>query len=452
MSPHERCASRFRVSRIRPDGRSSHNGLRLLSGSRAHGRGEGLGRPPDRRASRRRCATRARSSRWRASRSSRRQETREVVFSILNDDQRKRFENNLQLDFAYAIPGVARFRVNCFFQRGSVSAAFRLVPQEIPSLDSLNVPQVLREFTNKPRGFVLVTGPTGSGKSTTLAAMIDVINGERQDHILTIEDPIEFLHQHKSSIVNQREVGADAAGLRARPARRPARGPRRHPRRRDARPGDDLDGADRRRDRPPRLRHPAHPVDRADGRPDHRRLPARAAGPGRTQLSIALQGIVTQQLLPTADGMGRIVACEVLVPTPAIRNLIREGKTHQIYAAVQTSGAVGMQTMDADLVRLVRAGKITRTLAEQRASVPEELKRLLGGRRPGDRRRRARRQRPAGPGPAGRRPRPTSRGRSRWPARPHSPSARWTSAGPPPPASSRPTRRPRSASSSASAG
>ena len=122
------------------------------------------------------------------------QETREVVFGILNDEQRKRFENHKQLDFAYAIPGVARFRVNCFFQRGAVSAAFRLIPQEIPDLDSLQVPQILRELTQKPRGFVLVTGPTGSGKSTTLAAMIDVINCEHQDHILTIEDPIEFLH------------------------------------------------------------------------------------------------------------------------------------------------------------------------------------------------------------------------------------------------------------------
>src|SRR5260221_6072431 len=147
------------------------------------------------------------------------QRTREVVYSILNDDQRKRFETGKQLDFAYAIPNVARFRVNCFFQRGSVSAAFRLVPQDIPALDSLGVPQVLRELCAKPRGFVLVTGPTGSGKSTTLAAMIDVINCENQDHILTIEDPIEFLHQHKRSIVNQREVGSDAPdfalGLRA---------------------------------------------------------------------------------------------------------------------------------------------------------------------------------------------------------------------------------------------
>src|SRR5260221_3743580 len=144
------------------------------------------------------------------------QETREVVYSILNDDQRKRFENNKQLDFAYAIPNVARFRVNCFFQRGSVSAAFRLVPQDIPALDSLGVPPVLRELAAKPRGFVLVTGPTGSGKSTTLAAMIDVINSERQDHILTIEDPIALLPQHQRSIVNQREGGADmpAIGLR----------------------------------------------------------------------------------------------------------------------------------------------------------------------------------------------------------------------------------------------
>jgi twitching motility protein PilT len=305
-------------------------------------------------------------------------QTREVVYSILNEDQRKRFENDKQLDFAYAIPGVARFRVNCFFQRGSISAAFRLIPQDIPGLDTLAVPQVLRELAAKPRGFVLVTGPTGSGKSTTLASMLDVINSERQDHILTIEDPIEFLHQHKRSIVNQREVGADAPdfalGLRA-----------------ALREDPDVILVGEMRDLETiataltaaetghlvfatlHTQSTAQTVDRIIDV-----FPSEQQSQVRTQLSIALQGIVTQQLLPTADGTGRIVACEVLVPTPAIRNLIREGKTHQIYAAVQTSGAVGMQTMDADLARLVRAGTITRALAEGRASVPEELKRLLG--------------------------------------------------------------------------
>jgi twitching motility protein PilT len=310
------------------------------------------------------------------------QHTREVVLGILNDDQRKRFENDKQLDFAYAIPNVARFRVNCFFQRGAVSAAFRLVPQDIPSLESLKVPEVLRGLAAKPRGFVLVTGPTGSGKSTTLAAMIDVINGERQDHILTIEDPIEFLHQHKRSIVNQREIGSDArdfaVGLRA-----------------ALREDPDVILVGEMRDLETistaltaaetghlvfatlHTQSTAQTVDRIIDV-----FPPEQQGQVRAQLSIALQGIVTQQLLPTADGTGRIVACEVLIPTPAIRNLIREGKTHQIYAAVQTSGAVGMQTMDADLARLVRAGTITPKLAQQRASVPEELKRLLGGAQP----------------------------------------------------------------------
>jgi len=305
------------------------------------------------------------------------QQTREVVYSILNSDQRKRFENNKQLDFAYSVSGVGRFRVNCYFQRGSISAAFRLIPHEIDGLESLGLPHVLEDLTRKPRGFVLVTGPTGSGKSTTLASMIDLINHEREEHILTIEDPIEYLHGHHKCIVNQREIGPDAddfalalkAALRQDP---------------------DVILVGEMRDLETiataltaaetghlvfatlHTQSTAQTVDRIIDV-----FPSAQQHQVRMQLSIALQGIVTQQLLPTADGSGRAVACEVLVPTPAVRNLIREGKTHQIYSAVQTSGSVGMQTMDADLARLVRSGQITRGLAEARASVPEELKRLL---------------------------------------------------------------------------
>jgi twitching motility protein PilT len=306
------------------------------------------------------------------------QQTRDTVYSLLNDDQRKRFESRKQLDLAYAVPGVARFRVNCFFQRGAISAAFRRIPVEIPKLEELGLPAVLEEFTRKPRGFILVTGPTGSGKSTSLAAMMDIINREREEHILTIEDPIEFLHNHKRCIVNQREIGADAedfslaltSALREDP---------------------DVILVGEMRDKETmataltaaetghlvfatlHTQSTAQTVDRIIDI-----FTAEQQAQVRMQLSIGLQGIVTQQLLPTADGAGRVVACEVLIPTPAVRNLIREGKTHQIYSAIQTSGALGMQTMDAHLAQLVRMGRITRKLAEQRASVPEELKRLLG--------------------------------------------------------------------------
>ena len=306
------------------------------------------------------------------------QQTRDVVYAILNNDQRKRFENEQQLDFAYAIPGVARFRVNVYFQRGAISAAFRHIPQEIKTVEELGLPQVLTDFTRKPRGLVLVTGPTGSGKTTSLAAMLDLINKEREEHILTIEDPIEFMHPHQKCIVNQREIGADAhdfaSALKAALRQDP-----------------DVILVGEMRDLETistaltaaetghlvfatlHTQSTAQTVDRIIDV-----FPAEQQHQVRMQLSIALQGIVTQQLLPTADGSGRICAAEVLVPTPAIRNLIREGKTHQIYSALQTSGAVGMQTMDAHLTQLVRQGKITRQLAEQRASVPEELRRLLG--------------------------------------------------------------------------
>jgi twitching motility protein PilT len=306
------------------------------------------------------------------------QTTREVIYSILTNDQRQKLETDWQIDFAYSIPGRARFRVNAYFQRAALSAAFRLIPQDIPTLSQLDLPPVIEEFTKKPRGFVLVTGPTGSGKSTTLAAMLNLINEVRHEHILTIEDPIEFLHKHKRCIVNQRELGADAAtfglGLRAALRQDP-----------------DVILVGEMRDLETiataltaaetghlvfatlHTQDTAQTVDRiVDVFPPEQQQQV------RVQLSVALQGIVTQQLVPKADGRGRVCACEILVPTPAVRNLIREGKTHQIYSALQTGGQFGMQTMDAALAQLVREHKITRELAEGRSSAPEELRRLMG--------------------------------------------------------------------------
>jgi twitching motility protein PilT len=306
------------------------------------------------------------------------QTTREVVYSILTNDQRQKLETDWQIDLAYSIPGRARFRVNAYFQRASISAALRLIPHEMPKLGSLGLPPVIEEFTKKPRGFVLVTGPTGSGKSTSLAAMLDLINDTRHEHILTIEDPIEFLHRHKKCIVNQRELGADAQsfglGLKA-----------------ALREDPDVILVGEMRDLETistaltaaetghlvfatlHTQDTAQTVDRiVDVFPPEQQQQV------RVQLSVALQGIVTQQLLPTADGQGRCCATEVLVPTPAVRNLIREGKTHQIYSALQTGGQFGMQTMDASLAQLVRQHKITRELAEARSSAPEELRRLMG--------------------------------------------------------------------------
>jgi twitching motility protein PilT len=306
-------------------------------------------------------------------------DTREIIYSILNGDQRQRLETYWQLDFAYSIPGHARFRVNAYYQRGAIGAAFRLIPFGLTSLDELGLPAIVHEFTRRPRGFVLVTGPTGSGKSTTLASMIDEINSTREEHIMTIEDPIEFLHAHKKCIVNQRELGSDAqsfgealkAALRQDP---------------------DVILVGEMRDLETmstaltaaetghlvfatlHTQDTAQTIDRVIDV-----FPAHQQGQVRVQMSVALEGVITQQLLPTADGSGRVVACEVLVPNPAVRNLIREGKTHQIYSVLQTSSASGMQTMDASLATLVRQGKISQRLAETRSSTPEELNRLLGG-------------------------------------------------------------------------
>ena len=306
------------------------------------------------------------------------EQTRETIYSILSNDQRQRLETDWQIDFAYAIPGRARFRVNAYYQRSAIGAAFRLIPFSIKTVDELGLPVVLHDLAKRPRGFVLVTGPTGSGKSTSLAAVIDEINSTREEHIMTIEDPIEFLHGHKKCIVNQREIGSDAqtfaAGLKAALRQDPdviLVGEMRdletiHTALTAAETGHLVFATLHTQDAP-------QTIDRIIDV-----FPAEQQQQVRVQLSVALQGIITQQLLPTADGAGRVAACEVLLATPAIRNLIREGKTHQIYSALQTGAAIGMQTMDAALATLVRSGKITQKLAESRSSTPEELRRLLG--------------------------------------------------------------------------
>ena len=304
-------------------------------------------------------------------------DTREIIYAILNTGQRQRLETEWQIDFAYSIPGHARFRVNAYFQRGTIGAAFRLIPAETVPIEKLGLPPVIREFARKPRGIVLVTGPTGSGKSTTLASIINEINETRDEHIMTIEDPIEFLHSHKRCIVNQRELGADALSfaLALKAALRQDPDVILVGEMRDMETiGTALTAAEtghlvfatlHTQDAP-------QTVDRIIDV-----FPPAQQGQVRAQLAIGLQGIVTQTLIPTADGAGRCAAAEVLVPTPGVRNLIREGKTHQIYSLIQTGASHGMQTMDTSLAGLVRAGRITLEIAETRSSNPEELRKLI---------------------------------------------------------------------------
>jgi twitching motility protein PilT len=304
-------------------------------------------------------------------------DTREIIYAILNTGQRQRLETEWQIDFAYSIPGHARFRVNAYFQRGTLGAAFRLIPAETVPIEKLGLPPIVREWAKKPRGIVLVTGPTGSGKSTTLASLINEINETRDDHIMTIEDPIEFLHRHKKCIVNQRELGADAPSfaLALKAALRQDPDVILVGEMRDMETiGTALTAAEtghlvfatlHTQDAP-------QTIDRIIDV-----FPPAQQGQIRAQLAIGLQGIVTQTLLPTADGQGRCVAAEVLVPTAGVRNLIREGKTHQIYSLIQTGGQHGMQTMDASLAGLVREGRITMAAAESRASEPAEMRKLI---------------------------------------------------------------------------
>jgi twitching motility protein PilT len=302
-----------------------------------------------------------------------------MIYAILPQKLRERFEQELELDMSYSLPGKARFRVNAYFQRDSVGAAFRLIPYEIKSIDALNLPGVVADLARFQRGFVVVTGPTGSGKSTTLASMVDVVNTERAAHIMTVEDPIEFLHKHKRCIVNQREVGTDTHGFS-------------HALKHVLRQDPDVILVGEMRDLETigtaitaaetghlvfatlHTQDAPQTIDRIiDVFPPHQQQQV------RVQLSTTLQGVVTQQLVPTSDGQGRVVACEVMVATPAIRNLIREGKVHQIYSSMQAGGRYGMQTMDMALAQHVKSGAITQQMAFERCHDPEELNRLVGG-------------------------------------------------------------------------
>ena len=300
-----------------------------------------------------------------------------LVYSILSQEQRQKLETDWEIDLSYTVPDRARFRVNAFFQLNGLSAAFRLIPVHTPKLDELGLPGILHEFVAKARGFIVVTGPTGSGKSTTLAAMIDEVNRTRSQHIVTIEDPVEFLHHHKKCHVNQREVGSTTKGF-DRALRSVLRqdqdiilvGEMRDPETMAtaltaAETGHLVFATLHTQDA-------AQTVDRIiDVFPPHQQAQV------RVQLSTTLMGICTQQLLPTSDGRGRVVACEVLVPTPAVRHHIREGSTHQLQSAIQMGSQFGMQTMDGALADLVRQGRITREVALQRSSSPDTFGRLF---------------------------------------------------------------------------
>jgi twitching motility protein PilT len=305
-------------------------------------------------------------------------DTKRLAYSVLTDAQKHRFEENLELDFSFGLKGMSRFRANLFNQKGAVGAVFRAIPYEIKSFEALGLPPVVQDMCKKPRGLVLVTGPTGSGKSTTLAAMIDKINIERHDHILSIEDPIEFLHNHKNCVVNQREVAADTHSFGS--ALRTA-----------LRQDPDVVLVGEMRDLETiemalRIAETGHltfaTLHTNSAYSTINRIidvfPSAQQAQIRTQLSLVLEGIMCQALLPKATGDGRAMALEILVPNPAIRNLIREDKIHQIYSMMQTGqDKFGMQTFNQALATLYHKKTITLEAAMNRTSNADELKELI---------------------------------------------------------------------------
>lgn len=305
------------------------------------------------------------------------EETFRLAVQVMNGTQLEKFQSSGEVDLSYSLPGVGRFRINIYRQRGSTGLAIRPVKMEIPPLASLGLPEVVARLARLPRGLVLVTGPTGSGKSTTLASMIDLLNNEASLHIITIEDPIEYAHRHRNCLINQREIGQDTASFAS--ALRAA-----------MREDPDVIMIGEMRDLETiagaitaaetghlvlatlHTSSAAQTIDRIiDVFPPHQQQQI------RIQLSNTIQGVISQQLIPRSDGEGRVVAVEVMVATPAIRNLIRENKTYQIPSHIQSGGRFGMQSMEMSLRNLYRAGLISREEAINRAGDPEGLLRLL---------------------------------------------------------------------------
>ena len=304
-------------------------------------------------------------------------DTMEIAIHVMNEKQKQHFEEYGEVDMSFAIPGEGRYRVNIYKQRGSIAMAFRLVGTSIPTPQELGVPQSVIDLYQKKRGLVLVTGPTGSGKSTTLASLIDTINNNREAHVITLEDPIEYLHQHKQSIVNQREIGLDSTNYA-------------HALRAALREDPDVIFVGEMRDfetistaiTAAETGHlvfstlhtigAASTVDRViDVFPPHQQQQI------RVQLANVLEAVISQQLIPTIDGSGRVAAFEVLHNNPAVRNLIREGKTHQITSVMQTNRKQGMMTMDDALVQLCYEAKISREMVLQFAQDQENIKMKL---------------------------------------------------------------------------
>src|SRR5574340_122739 len=305
-------------------------------------------------------------------------ETKQLCYSILTDAQKHRFEEDSELDLSFGVKGLSRFRGNIFMQRGAVAGAFRTIPFEIKTFKDLGLPEVMNELVKKPRGLILCTGPTGSGKSTTLVTMVDRINSERQDHIITVEDPIEYIHSHKKSLINQREVNADTSSFKT---------ALKYVLRQD--PDVVLIGEMRDLETIEAALtvsetghltlatlHTNSAVQTINRIIDV--FPAHQQEQIRVQLSFVLEGVLSQQLIAKKSGKGRALAVELLIPNPAIRNLIREDKVHQIYSTMQTGQTkFGMQTMNQSLIELYTKGHISYEDAIGRSPVPEELITML---------------------------------------------------------------------------